>query len=167
MAAEAGDSYTILIVDDDPDLLQLLSDGLELLGHFRVVRAANGIAGLEEFFAVRPDCMIIDIKMPGLDGYQLLRALRGDPESAATPLIILTALAQDQQQFAGLALGADQYLIKPVTPRELVAAVKRAVLIGEEERQVSMQALIEQSQDTEPEVALAPPQEALAEETTD
>src|ERR1051326_8788491 len=65
MAAEAGDSYTILIVDDDPDLLQLLSDGLELLGHFRVVRAANGIAGLEEFFAVRPDCMIIDIKMPG------------------------------------------------------------------------------------------------------
>ena len=165
MAAEAGESYTILIVDDDPDLLQLLSDGLELLGNFQVVRAANGIAGLEEFFAVRPDCMIIDIKMPGLDGYQLLRALRGDPESGATPLIILTALAQDQQQFAGLALGADQYLIKPVTPRELVAAVKRAVLIGEEERQASMQVLIEQSQDTEPEVALTPTQEALVEET--
>src|SRR6478672_9932613 len=108
MTSGTGHTYTVLIVDDDPDLLQLLTDGLELLGNFRVVQAVDGIQGLEQFFVVRPDCMIIDIKMPGLDGYQLVRALRGDPESAATPLILLTALAQDQHQFAGLALGADQ-----------------------------------------------------------
>jgi DNA-binding response OmpR family regulator len=136
-------------VDDDPNLLQLLTDGLEILGNFRVERAADGIQGLEQFFKTRPDCMIIDIKMPGLDGYQLVRALRGDPESAATPVILLTALAQERQQFAGLALGADQYLIKPITPRELVAAVQRALLIGETERQAQMQALIAQSEEAE------------------
>src|SRR5690242_19562703 len=125
MTAGAARAYTVLIVDDVPDLLHLLTDGLELLGNFRVVQAANGIEGLEQFFETRPDCVVIDIKMPGLDGYQLVRALRGDPESASTPIIMLTALAQERQQFAGLALGADQYLIKPATPRELVAAVQR------------------------------------------
>lgn len=163
MVAEAGEPYTILIVDDDPDLLQMLSDGLELLGKFRVERAANGIMGLEQFFAVRPDCMIIDLKMPGLDGYQLIRALRGDPESAATPLIVLTALAQEQQQFAGLALGADQYLVKPVTPRALVAAVKQALALGEEDRQARMRALIAQSDEAEQEHAKAPTADALVE----
>jgi DNA-binding response OmpR family regulator len=160
MAAGATRAYTVLIVDDDPDLLQLLTDGLELLGNFRVVQAANGIEGLEQFFETRPDCTIIDVKMPGLDGYQLVRALRGDPDSAATPLIMLTALAQEQQQFAGLALGADQYLIKPVTPRELVAAVQRALLIGEADRQARMQALLAQSEEAEPEQTSSPAQEA-------
>src|SRR5215475_9336046 len=107
---EVGDNrYTVLVVDDDPDLLQLLTDGLELLGNFTVVSATDGMQGLERFFEVRPDCMIIDVKMPGLDGYQLVRALRGDPESAATPLIILTAMAQDQNRMAGLVSGVDQY----------------------------------------------------------
>ncbi len=142
-------NYTVLVVDDDPDLLQLLTDGLELIGHFHVIPATNGIAGLEQFFEVHPDCMIIDIKMPGLDGYQLVRALRGDAESADTPIIMLTALAQEQQQFAGLALGADQYLVKPVTPRELVEAVRRAVTIGEKERQARMEQLLAQSDDIE------------------
>ena len=160
MTAGAARAYTVLIVDDDPDLLHLLTDGLELLGNFRVVQAANGIEGLEQFFETHPDCVIIDIKMPGLDGYQLVRALRGDPESASTPIIMLTALAQERQQFAGLALGADQYLIKPVTPRELVAAVQRALLIGEAERQAQIQALIAQSEEAETEQALSPTREA-------
>jgi two-component system alkaline phosphatase synthesis response regulator PhoP len=140
-------SYTVLVVDDDHDLLQLLTDGLELIGHFNVIPASNGIEGLEQFFEVHPDCMIIDVKMPGLDGYQLVRALRGDAESAETPIIMLTALAQEQQQFAGLALGADQYLVKPVTPRELVEAVRRAVMIGEKERHVRMEQLLAQSEE--------------------
>src|SRR5581483_8949364 len=88
----------------------------------------------------------IDVKMPGLDGYQLVRALRGDAESASTPLILLTALAQEQHQFAGLALGADAYLIKLVDIREVVATAQRVVLISEEERQQRMQALLEQSE---------------------
>jgi DNA-binding response OmpR family regulator len=101
--------------------------------------------------------------MPGLDGYQLVRALRGDPASAETPLIMLTALAQEQQQFAGLALGADQYLIKPVPPRELVAAVKRALLIGEEDRHARMQALLAESEEGEIEQAASHSQKTFSE----
>ena len=61
MNSARGDNYTVLIVDDDPDLLQLLTDGLELLGNFRVVQAVDGIQGLEQYFAVHPDCVIIDV----------------------------------------------------------------------------------------------------------
>ena len=82
-----------------------------------MVGVSDGISGLEQFYELRPQCVVIDIKMPGLDGYQLVRALRGDADSASTPLIILTALAQQKDQFAGLAAGADLYLIKPVTPK--------------------------------------------------
>ena len=82
--------------------------------------------------------------MPGLDGYQLIRALRGDPESASTPLIILSALAQEQNQFAGLALGADDYLVKLVDINDVVTATQRAVQISPKDRQKRMQALIDQ-----------------------
>ena len=167
MASPRGENYTVLIVDDDPDLLQLLTDGLELLGNFRVVQAVDGIAGLEQYFEAHPDCVIIDVKMPGLDGYQLVRALRGDPASAETPLIMLTALAQEQQQFAGLALGADQYLIKPVTPRELVAAVKRALVISEEDRHARMQVLLARSEKIETEQVSSSTQKTSADEPED
>src|SRR5215472_3367227 len=90
--------YSVLIVDDNKELLQLLTDALEQLGRFKVVTALDGIEGLERYFEMRPDCMVIDIMMPGLDGFQLVKALRGDPESAKTPLIFLTALAQDRDR---------------------------------------------------------------------
>ncbi len=151
MAFARGEKYTVLIVDDDPDLLQLLTDGLELLGHFRVVQAVDGIEGLKQYFAVQPDCVIIDVVMPGLDGYQLVKALRGDPASAETPLIMLTALAQDKDAFVGLAAGADQYLVKPVKLRCLVEAVQRAVEITSEERQRQLLALAEQCDESLPE----------------
>jgi CheY-like chemotaxis protein len=140
-------SYTVLIVDDDPNLIELLTDGLELLGHFEVISAEDGIQGLERYFEVRPDCMVIDVMMPGLDGYQLVKALRGDPDSADTPLVMLTAMAQDKNRFAGLASGADQYLIKPVTPRQLVEAVHQAIAIGEAERQERLLALVQEVED--------------------
>lgn len=135
----------MLVVDDDRRLLQLLSDGLELLGHFNVVRAENGIEGLEQFFAVRPDCVVIDVVMPELNGYQLVRVLRGDPASAATPLVLLTALAQEKNRFTGLAFGADRYLVKPVTPRELVNTVHQAIMTSEAERIKRLHTLITQS----------------------
>jgi DNA-binding response OmpR family regulator len=138
-------SYTVLLVDDDPRLLRLLTYGLELLGHFGVVCAENGIEGLEQFFAVRPDCVVIDVVMPGMNGYQLVKALRGDPTSAATPLVLLTALAQEKNQFAGLASGADRYLVKPVTPRELVRTVQEAIMISEAERTEGLYTLLKES----------------------
>lgn len=138
-------SYKVLVVDDDVALLQTLKDGLEILGNFEVEQATNGDEGLERFFEVLPDCVIIDVKMPGLNGYQLVRVLRGDAESAATPLIMLTALATEPQQFAGLASGVDQYLVKPVMPSVLVEAVKRAVAMSEQERQRRLQTFLEQT----------------------
>ena len=132
---------TVLVVDDDPDLLQVMTDGLQLLGHFRVIQAEDGEQALEQYFADRPDCVVVDVMMPKLNGYQLTRAFRGDPDSAITPLIILTALPQDKDRFAGLASGADQYLVKPVSPRELIQAVQRAIRLGATERLGQMQRL--------------------------
>ena len=147
MTSRGTTNHTVLIVDDDRRLLQLLSDGLELLGHFNVARAENGIEGLEQFFAVHPDCVVIDVVMPGMDGYQLVRVLRGDPDSAATPLVLLTALAQEKNRFTGLAFGADRYLVKPVTPRELVNTVQQAILISEAERTRQLYTLITEDDD--------------------
>ena len=145
MTSRGTKSYTVLIVDDEPRLLHLLTCGLELLGHFKVVRAENGVEGLEQFFAVRPDCVVIDVVMPGMDGYQLVKALRGDPASAPTPLVLLTALAQEKNQFTGLASGADRYLVKPVTPRELVSTVQQVIMISEAERAERLYTLLKES----------------------
>jgi CheY-like chemotaxis protein len=134
---------TVLIVDDNTQLLVMVSAALRHLGHFRVVVADNGVDGLERYYDSQPDCMVIDVRMPGLDGYQLVRALRGDPDSATTPLIILTAMAQDRDRFAGLAAGVDQYLLKPVKPQKLVAAIQQAITISDAERAERLRALAE------------------------
>jgi CheY-like chemotaxis protein len=138
-------SYTVLIVEDNVELLDLLVRSISHLGHFTVVGAADGIAGLEQFIAVRPDCVVIDVKMPGLNGIQLVRSIRGDPETASTPLIILTALAQDVDQFVGQAAGADLYLLKPVTPQDLAVAIKHVIQLGEDERKRRMHQLADES----------------------
>lgn len=142
--SEVQPRYTVLLVDDNPDLVELLVPALRWLGNFTVESANNGIAGLERCIELRPDCMVIDVKMPGLDGYQLVRALRGDPDTAFIPLVMLTALAQDKDAFTGLAAGADQYLIKPVKPQDLVAAIQQAIALGEADRQHRMETLAEE-----------------------
>jgi two-component system alkaline phosphatase synthesis response regulator PhoP len=121
----------VLLVDDNTALLQTLQVALEALGPFAVTSATNGADGLERYFEVRPDCIVIDVKMPELDGYQLVRALRGDPDSAGTPLVMLTALGREKDELAGMLSGADIYLIKPVPPQELVAAIRRAVALSD------------------------------------
>ncbi len=140
----SGNGYTILVVDDNPELLNLISESLTMLGNYTVVTAFNGVEGLEKFYETRPDCLIIYVKMPGLDGYQLVRALRGDPDSADTPLVILTAMAQDRDRFAGLASGVDQYLLKPIKPQILVAAIQRALQTTADIRAKAIQRLAEE-----------------------
>ena len=135
MADPRSTPLRILVVDDNPLLLDLIQEMLKDIGNMLVFTAADGVQGLEQFEAVRPDCMVIDVNMPGLNGYQLVRAIRGDPDSAGMPLIILTAMAQDNQQFAGFAAGVDQYLIKPVTLDVLAAAIQSALAHGEAERE--------------------------------
>jgi len=129
------DEYTVLIVDDNKDLLQMFSFGLPDMGNFTIITAEDGIEGLEKYYELEPDCMVIDVVMPGLDGYQLVRALRGDPSSTHTPLILLTAMTQDRDKLAGLVSGVDIYLTKPVMPSELVTAILKAIRLGREERQ--------------------------------
>jgi DNA-binding response OmpR family regulator len=135
-------SSLILLIDDNEQLLRMLTKSLTSLAGFRVITASNGAEGLEMFFTHAPDCVVVDVVMPELNGFQFVRALRGDPETAQTPLIILTALAQDKDQFIGLASGADQFLIKPVKPTELIATIDRALQISPEERMRQYEVLL-------------------------
>lgn len=134
--------YTVLIVDDNHDLLLLITESLTLIGGYTVVTADNGDDGLARAVELHPDCVVIDVRMPGLDGYQLVRALRGDPKTAALPLVILTALTQEHYRFAGLLAGADQYLTKPIKPPELVAAIQESIRLTEAERNARMWEMI-------------------------
>jgi CheY-like chemotaxis protein len=143
MDAPTGSSFTVLIVDDNRDVLDLITESLTLLGDYTVVAAENGAEGLERAVSLRPDCMVVDIKMPALDGYQLIRALRGDPATAAMPLVILSALVQEKDRLAGLLVGADQYLTKPIKPPELVAAIQASIRLSQEERMRRVRALLD------------------------
>jgi len=136
--------FKVLIVDDSPLLLDLLTEMLLEMGNILVFTASDGIQALEQFENVRPDCMVIDVKMPGLNGFQVVSALRGDPASAGMPLIILTALTQDKERFVGMASGADQYLVKPVTPQVLFAAIRKALDSTAEERKQRLDRLMEE-----------------------
>jgi DNA-binding response OmpR family regulator len=125
----------VLVVDDDPSLLAALTDGLEIIGGYEVISANDGATGLERFFDLAPDCVVVDVRMPGLNGYQFVRALRGDRDTAQAPVIMLSALVQDHEQLAGLLTGADAYLTKPVKIVDLVQTIDRAVHLSATERQ--------------------------------
>ena len=114
---------TILVVDDEPKIVQLARDYLEHAG-FAVVTAADGGAALEAVTAERPDLLVLDLGLPGLDGLEVTRRLR---QAGDVPIVMLTARDDELDKLLGLELGADDYLTKPFSPRELVARV-RAVL---------------------------------------
>lgn len=138
----ADSSHTVLVVDDSADLRALVAESLRKLGNFTVVTADDGVEGLQRYFEIHPDCVVIDVKMPGLDGYQLVRALRGDPASRATPLVILSAMIQQKDRLAGFISGVDEYLMKPVSPLQLVQTIREVIGRGETERQQRLQALL-------------------------
>jgi DNA-binding response OmpR family regulator len=131
----------ILVIDDDPTLLAAVTEGLDILGGCTVFMARDGISGLETFFSTRPDCVVVDVRIPGIDGYQFVRALRGDPATVETPVVILSALVQDQEQLAGLLTGADIYLIKPVRIVDLIQAIHYAVTCTSESRREQLRGL--------------------------
>lgn len=141
MSSPSGRQVTVLIVDDNADLLASLSFALRAAGGFRVETATDGAQGLERAFELQPQCMIIDVKMPEIDGLRLVRALRGDPATASIPVVVLSALVQEQDQIMGMYAGADQYLTKPTKPRELIEAIHRAIATSEDERQRRLRGL--------------------------
>ena len=110
----------ILVVDDEPKILKLTRDYLEKDG-FRVTGAADGPAALAAARRERPDLVVLDLMLPGLDGWEVCRALRRETD---VPIIMLTARAEESDQVAGLELGADDYITKPFSPRTLVARVR-------------------------------------------
>ena len=114
---------TILVVDDEPQIVRLVRDYLEHSG-FGVLTASDGPTALRTARSGNPDLVILDLGLPGLDGLDVARALRRDGE---VPIIMLTARAEESDKLVGLELGADDYLSKPFSPKELVARV-RAVL---------------------------------------
>lgn len=144
MAESSGGRITVLVVDDNPDLLESVAFALRTLGGFLVETATDGVEGLERAVQLRPDCMVIDVKMPTIDGLQLVRVLRGDPATASIPLIILSALVQENDQAAGMFSGADEYLTKPTKPQVLIAAIRRVMALGEEERLRRLRLLAEE-----------------------
>ena len=116
-------SGTILVVDDEPKIVRQARDYLERSG-FHVVTASDGQAALVVARHERPDLVVLDLNLPAMDGLDVCRALRRESD---VPIIMLTARAQETDRLVGLELGADDYITKPFSPRELVARV-RAVL---------------------------------------
>jgi twitching motility two-component system response regulator PilH len=119
---------TVLIVDDSPTETTIFRNALIKAG-FRVETAVNGEEGVEAAQRLHPDLILMDVIMPGLNGFQATRMLKRDPATAQIPVIVVTTKSQQTDRAWGLRQGAVDYLVKPVDPKELVARVK--VALGE------------------------------------
>lgn len=117
---------TIVIVDDEKDVIELVRYNLEKHG-FTVIGALTGEAGLDLAIHQSPDLILLDLMLPGMDGLEVCRRLRRDNKTSRIPIIMLTAKAEEADRIVGLEIGADDYITKPFSPRELVARI-RAVL---------------------------------------
>ncbi len=113
---------SVLVVDDDPDVCDLVTYKLEQSG-FDVRRASDGDAALREVAKKVPDLVLLDVMMPGVSGLEVLERWRSDEATAGMAVIMLTAKAQENDVERGFELGADDYVIKPFSPRELVRRV--------------------------------------------
>lgn len=113
----------VLVVDDEPQIVEIVRDYLADAG-YRVSTARSGDEALRHVRSVTPDLVVLDLGLPGMDGLDVARALR---QSSSVPIIMLTARAEEADRVAGLELGADDYVVKPFSPRELLARI-RAVL---------------------------------------
>src|SRR5688572_9296903 len=112
----------VLLVDDDPVILKLLQVNFEMEG-YTVSTANDGVEGLEKARAERPDIVLLDVMMPRMDGLEVTKALKGDDDTKAIPIILLSAKAQASDVQAGKDMGADDYLTKPFDPLELLERV--------------------------------------------
>ncbi|MGC8594864.1 MAG: response regulator [Candidatus Kryptoniota bacterium] len=117
---------TILVVDDESDIVELIKYNLEREG-FRVETSADGNDAIKKASTMLPDLILLDIMLPGKDGYEVMKILNQNPSTSKIPVIFLTAKSGEFDEVLGLELGADDYIIKPISPRKLVSRV-RAVL---------------------------------------
>jgi len=116
----------VLIVEDEPDIRDLLAFHLERAG-YQIGKSRTGADALRQIKAIPPDLVLLDLMLPELDGLEVCRRLRQDPRTASLPIVMLTASGEEVDRILGLELGADDYIVKPFSPKEVVARV-RAVL---------------------------------------
>ncbi len=127
---------TILVVDDDPDIARFVEVNLRSAG-YDVAVAGDGEEALERAGAIRPDLVLLDVMMPRIDGFEVAQRLRKNPQTASTSIIMLTAKALSADKVTGLQSGADDYIIKPFDPIELLARVKGTLRRAKEMRNLS------------------------------
>ncbi len=113
-----ADTLRVVVVDDDPDLRKLVKLTLEFTAGWQVTTAGDGAEGLEVIREIKPDLAVVDVMMPGMDGYEVCRRLKADPDTATIPLVFLTARKELNQEKAGEA-GARGVVIKPFDPDQL------------------------------------------------
>ncbi len=147
--------HTILVIEDEPEMLRNMITILRMEG-FKPVKAENGRQGIEAARREKPDLILCDVMMPELDGYGVLEALRADAGTVGIPFVFLTAKGEKSDVRAGMNLGADDYLAKPVDADELLATV-RARLERHAEKEQAAQAKVE----FEPDFSSSRPLEAL------
>jgi two-component system response regulator AdeR len=115
----AGPEALVLVVEDEPQIAEVLEAYLRRDG-YRTARAADGASAVERHRALRPDLVLLDVRLPGLDGFEVLRRIR---QTASTPVIMVTARDEDVDKLLGLRMGADDYVLKPFSPPEVIARV--------------------------------------------
>lgn len=116
----------ILVIDDEPLVVEVLKIRLKM-NNYEVITASDGTEGIERAITEKPDLIILDVVMPGLDGYQVCQKLKEDRNTKTIPIIMLTALGQSPGRKKGYSLGADDYLFKPFDDQELLNSVEKAL----------------------------------------
>lgn len=127
---QASIARKILVVDDAPQNLKLLRVILKDAG-YAVIEATNGSDALAKLRAERPQAMVLDVRMPGMNGYEVCQAVRADPAFAALPVIMLTALSQPDERIRGIEAGATDFISKPFNKRELLARIQTSLALAE------------------------------------
>jgi two-component system, OmpR family, alkaline phosphatase synthesis response regulator PhoP len=117
---------TILVIEDDPDIRELLSFSLSK-EEWILVMAEDGESGLAKLPAANPDCVVLDIMLPGVDGLEVLRSIKSDPGRRRLPVIMTTAKGEESDVVTGLELGAEDYVVKPYSPKVLAARIRAAL----------------------------------------
>ncbi|MBW3650170.1 MAG: response regulator transcription factor [Actinobacteria bacterium] len=135
----------VLVVDDDPDIRMLVAFALEDSG-YTVRQASDGAKALEALETKAPDAMVLDVMMPGTDGFGVLRGMRADRLGTDTRVLILTCKTDERDHLRGWELGADEYLTKPFDPDELVSRVKWLLSCSSESLEARRQAELEKAE---------------------
>jgi two-component system alkaline phosphatase synthesis response regulator PhoP len=113
----------ILVIEDDPATLRLIDYSLRH-GGYQVLTASNGLEGMRKVQYEKPDLVILDVMLPGIDGFEICHRLRSEPRMAQLPILMLSAKAQEIDKATGVKVGADDYLAKPADPSEIVSRVE-------------------------------------------